>query len=126
MEAISKAFEVGKASIYRFEQRKKETGTIDPTYQNCGRKPEVCAEKLDEIDSLIAGNQILLSPKSMSRCTYPYKNPKSATLFALNFATDIKKDVHASEHDRTDVKAKRAALSGMQNTMDTASLIFLD
>lgn len=56
VEAISKAFQVGKASIYRFKQREKETGTIDPTYQNCGRNPEVCAEKLGEMDNLIAGN----------------------------------------------------------------------
>lgn len=56
VEAISKAFQVGKASIYRFKQREKETGTIDPTYQNCGRKPEVCAEKLEEMENLISGN----------------------------------------------------------------------
>lgn len=56
VEAISKTFQVSKASIYRFKQREKETGTIDPTYQNCGRKPEVCAEKLKEMDNLIVEN----------------------------------------------------------------------
>jgi transposase len=56
VETISKAFQVGKASIYRFKQREKETGTIDPTYQNCGRKAEVCAEKLEEMNHLIAEN----------------------------------------------------------------------
>ena len=54
VETISKAFQVGKASIYRFKQREKGTGTIEPTYQNCGRKPEVCTEKLEEMDALIA------------------------------------------------------------------------
>ena len=34
--------------------------------------------------------------------------------------------VHASERDRADVKAKRAAWVEMQDTMDAASLVFLD
>ena len=34
--------------------------------------------------------------------------------------------VHASERDRADVKAKRVAWSGMQSTMNAASLAFLD
>ena len=34
--------------------------------------------------------------------------------------------VHASERDRADVKAKRVIWSGMQSTMDAASLVFLD
>jgi transposase len=56
VKTICNTFRVGKSSVYRFKERYLETGTIEPTYQNCGRKPEVCAEKLEEMDALIAGN----------------------------------------------------------------------
>jgi len=56
VKAICNAFRVGKSSVYRFKQRDRETGTIEPTCQNCGRKSEVCDEKLKELDTLIAEN----------------------------------------------------------------------
>lgn len=56
VKAICNTFQVGKSSVYRFKERDHEAGTIEPAYQNCGRKPEVCAEKLEEMDALIAGN----------------------------------------------------------------------
>ena len=56
VKEISIIFRVGKSSIYRMRQMERETGTIEPAYQKCGRKPEVCGERLEELDALIAVN----------------------------------------------------------------------
>lgn len=56
VRAISKAVRVSESAIYRLFQKKRETGSIDPTYKNCGRNSEVTAEKLNDMETLILEN----------------------------------------------------------------------
>lgn len=53
---ISKVVRVSQSAIYRLLQKERDTGSIEPTYQNSGRKSEVDAEKLATIDTLISEN----------------------------------------------------------------------
>jgi transposase len=56
INAISRAVRVSESAIYRLFQKKQETGSIEPTYHNCGKKPEVTVEKLIEMESLVIEN----------------------------------------------------------------------
>jgi len=56
VNAISLAVRVSESAIYRLFQKKHKTGSIEPTYYNCGKKPEVTAEKLIEMESLVIEN----------------------------------------------------------------------
>ena len=56
INAISQAARVSESAIYRLFQKKRETGSIEPSYQNCGKQPEVTAEKLIEMESLVIKN----------------------------------------------------------------------
>ncbi len=53
---ISKAVRASQSAIYRLLQKERDTGSIEPTYQNSGRKSEVDAEKLATMDTLISEN----------------------------------------------------------------------
>jgi transposase len=46
IKAISKAARVSESAIYRLLQKKRKTGTIEPSYQGSGSQSEVTAEKL--------------------------------------------------------------------------------
>lgn len=56
VKAISLAVRVSESAIYRLFQKKQKTGNIEPTYYNCGKKSEVTAEKLIEMESLVIEN----------------------------------------------------------------------
>jgi transposase len=56
INTISRAVRVSESAIYRLFQKKQETGSIEPTYHNCGKKPEVTVEKLIEMESLVIEN----------------------------------------------------------------------
>jgi len=47
---------VSISSIYRLLGKKKKTGTIEPSYENIGRQPEVPAEKLTKMKAMVAEN----------------------------------------------------------------------
>jgi transposase len=56
VRVISKALRVSESAAYRLFQKRRETGSIEPSYQNCGKKSEVTAEKLIKMDALVTGN----------------------------------------------------------------------
>ena len=56
ISAISKAVRVSESAIYRLFQKKRDTGSIEPSYQNCGRTPEANAEKLNEMEKLVTSD----------------------------------------------------------------------
>ncbi len=56
VKAISRAVRVSESAIYRLFLKKRKTGTIKPCYKNCGKRPEVTAKKLEEMDLLVKGN----------------------------------------------------------------------
>jgi transposase len=56
INAISQAVRVSESAIYRLFQKKRDTGSIEPSYQNCGRPPEVNAEKLNELEELVTSD----------------------------------------------------------------------
>jgi transposase len=56
VKAISQALRVSESAIYRLFQRKRKSGNIEPSYQNCGKKSEVTAEKLNEMNALVTEN----------------------------------------------------------------------
>jgi transposase len=56
INAISKAVRVSESTIYRLFLKKQKTGSIEPRYYNCGKKPEVTAEKLIKMESLVIEN----------------------------------------------------------------------
>lgn len=56
INAISQAVRVSESAIYRLFQKKRDTGSIEPSYQNCGRPPEANAENLNEMENLVTSN----------------------------------------------------------------------
>jgi transposase len=56
VKSISRAVRVSISAIYRLLEKKKKTGTIDPSYENIGRKSEVTPNKLATMKALIAEN----------------------------------------------------------------------
>ena len=56
VKSISRAVRVSISSIYRLLGKKKKTGTIEPSYENIGRQPEVPAEKLTKMKAMVAEN----------------------------------------------------------------------
>jgi len=56
VNAISQAVRVSESAIYRLFQKKLEAGSIEPSYQNSGRKPEVTPEKLVKMELLVTKN----------------------------------------------------------------------
>ena len=56
VKSISRAVRVSISAIYRLLEKKKKTGTIDPSYENIGRQSEVTPDKLATMKALIAEN----------------------------------------------------------------------
>jgi transposase len=56
VKSISRAVRVSVSAIYRLLEKKKKTGTIDPSYENIGRQSEVTPDKLGTMKALIAEN----------------------------------------------------------------------
>ena len=56
VKAISRAVRVSESAIYRLFQKKRKTGTIKPCYKNCGKRSEVTAKELEEMDLPVKGN----------------------------------------------------------------------
>jgi transposase len=54
--AISEAFRVSEGTIYRLLRTERETGSIGSRSHNSGRKPEVGAERLSEMEAMVAEN----------------------------------------------------------------------
>lgn len=53
INAISQAVRVSESAIYRLFQKERDTGSIEPSYQNCGRPSEVNTEKLNDMEELV-------------------------------------------------------------------------
>ena len=56
VESISRAIRVSTSAIYRLLQKKQQTGTIEPSYQNSGRQSEITSDKLSTMESLVTEN----------------------------------------------------------------------
>ena len=56
VRAISQALRVSESAIYRLFQKRQKTGSIEPSYQNCGKESEVTAEELIEMNALVTEN----------------------------------------------------------------------
>mgnify|MGYP002411000778 CR=1 FL=1 len=56
VKSISLAVRVSTSAIYRLLEKRQETGTIEPSYENSGRQSEVTPEKLAKMETLIAEN----------------------------------------------------------------------
>lgn len=54
--SISRAVRVSTSAIYRLLEKRRKTGSIEPSYENCGRQSEVTPEKLTKMEALIAKN----------------------------------------------------------------------
>ena len=56
VKLISRAVRVSISAIYRLLEKKKKTGTIEPSYENSGRQSEVTPAKLAKMKALVAEN----------------------------------------------------------------------
>ena len=56
VESISRAVRVCTSAIYRLLKKKQKTGTIEPSYQNSGRRSEITDDKLAKMEVLVAEN----------------------------------------------------------------------
>ena len=54
--SISQAVRVSTSAIYRLLEKRRKTGSIEPSYENSGRQSEVTPEKLTKMEELIAEN----------------------------------------------------------------------
>ena len=54
--SISRAVRVSTSAIYRLLEKRQKTGSIKPSYENCGRQSEVTPEKQEQMEALIAEN----------------------------------------------------------------------
>jgi transposase len=126
VKGICDAFRVGKSSVYRFKQRERETGTIEPTNSNCGRKSEVCAKKMKEFDVLIFGNSDITLTEVKEQMHLSIQKSQISNIIRKKLGYRYKKMVYASERDRADVKVKRVIWNTMRSTIDAITLVFLD
>lgn len=54
VKSISRAVRVSTSAIYRLVEKKRKTGTMEPSYENIGRQSEVTLDKLAKMKALIA------------------------------------------------------------------------
>lgn len=56
VKSISRAVRVSTSAIYRLLEKKRKTGTLEPSYENIGRRLEVTPDKLAKMKALVAEN----------------------------------------------------------------------
>lgn len=56
VKSISQAVRVSTSAIDRLLEKRRKTGSIEPSYENSGRQSEVTPEKLAKMEALITEN----------------------------------------------------------------------
>ncbi len=50
---VAECFSVDTSAVYRLEKRMRETGSVETRVSQCGRKPALSQEDIQNIDQLI-------------------------------------------------------------------------
>ena len=122
-DELAEKYSVSRAWVDRLKQRRRETGEVAPRKQTRWRTPILHAQ-LAELAALIRDSRIArwrMTGGSAHAGESPHAVPHDQSS-----ASGLKKTVHASEHDRADVRRARTAWRAAAPTLDPARLVFLD
>lgn len=53
IKKIAEVFDVCEMTVIRILKREAETGSVEPSYEGCGRNSEMTPEKLEELKKLV-------------------------------------------------------------------------
>ena len=117
-------YSVSRAWVDRLKQRRRETGEVAPRKQTRWRTLILQAQ-LAELAALIREQPDRTLAELQEALRTPASLPTLCrTIKRLGFR--FKKTVHASEHDRADVRLARTSWRAAAPTLDPARLVFLD
>ena len=124
-DELAEKYSVSRAWVDRRKQRRRETGEVAPRKQTRWRTLILQAQ-LAELAALIREQPDRTLAELQEALRTPASLPTLCrTIKRLGFRFK-KKTVHASEHDRADVRLARTAWRAAAPTLDPARLVFLD
>ena len=123
-DELAEKYSVSRAWVDRLKQRRRETGEVAPRKQTRWRTPILQAQ-LAELAALIREQPDRTLAEYRRPCARRRVSPRCAAR-SNGSASGLKKTVHASEHDRADVRLARTAWRAAAPTLDPARLVFLD
>ncbi len=127
IKAISQALRVSESAIHSLLRRKRETGSIEPSYQgNCGRPSKVTEEQRKEMEELVREQPDVTLEEIREKLELPIKKSQISNLLHEMGFRFKKKMIHASEQKRPDVVKQREDWEEQQKEMDSKKLVFLD
>ena len=123
-DELAEKYSVSRAWVDRLKQRRRETGEVAPRKQTRWR-PRILHAQLTELAALIRERPDRTLAELQEALRTPASLPTLCrTIKRLGFR--FKKTVHASEHDRADVRRARTVWRAAAPTLDPARLVFLD
>ena len=124
-DELAEKYSVSRAWVDRLKQRRRETGEVAPRKQTRWR-PRILHAQLTELAALIRERPDRTLAELQEALRTPASLPTLCrTIKRLGFRFK-KKTVHASEHDRADVRLARTVWRAAAPTLDPARLVFLD
>ena len=125
--AVAKIYDVAVSAVVKLMQRWQETGSFEAKPMG-GYRGHKLSEHTELVQQLVkAKPDITLAELRAQLKARKIKVGQTSIFRFLNhLGLSYKKTVHASEQERPDVKAARAAWKENQPNLDPAKLIFID
>jgi transposase len=122
---VAQRFAVSLSFIEKLQQRRRESGTLEPKPHGGGRQPLLSPEHDETLRALLAAKPD--TPLAELRVKLGIKVHLSTLWYRLQrLGLTFKKTLKAAEPAREDVRLQRDAWHKMQPRLDPARLVFID